>query len=86
MRNQTISALAMTNKDLKEIARMAGVPEPEKISFYYARHTFANVLKNQGHSVEVIKELIGHTDIRTTQIYLSSFDDDTKDRVMGDLL
>jgi len=86
MRNQTIRALVNTNKDLKEIARMVGVPEPDKITFYFARHTFANVLKKQGHSVEMIKELIGHTDTKTTQIYLDSFDDDDKDEVMGDLL
>ncbi len=30
--------------------------------------------------------LIGHEDIKTTQIYLGSFDDPTKDAVMGDLL
>lgn len=55
-------------------------------AFYFARHTFANVLKTQGHSVEMIKELIGHSDIRTTQIYLGSFDDPTRDKVMDDLL
>jgi len=86
MRNQTVHALAHTNKDLKEIARMAGVPEPDKITFYFARHTFANVLKTQGHSVEMIKELIGHSDISTTQIYLGSFDDPTRDAAMEDLL
>jgi len=86
MRNQTAHALAKTNKDLKEIARIAGVPEPEKITFYYARHSFANILKTQGHSVEMIKELIGHEDIKTTQIYLGSFDDPIKDKAMEDLL
>jgi len=86
MRNQTAHALANVNRDLKKIARIAKVPEPEKITFYFARHTFANVLKTQGHSVEMIKELIGHSDIRTTQIYLGSFDDPTRDAVMGDLL
>jgi len=86
MRNQTARALAKTNKDLKEIARIAKVPEPEKITFYYARHSFANILKTQGHSVEMIKELIGHEDIKTTQIYLGSFDDPIKDKAMEDLL
>ncbi len=44
-------------KDLKEIARMAKVPNPDQITFYVARHTFATVLKDSGHSVEIIKEL-----------------------------
>jgi len=43
-------------------------------------------LLTEGRSVEMIKELLGHEDIKTTQIYLGSFDDDTKDAVMGDLL
>ena len=37
------------------------------------------LLLTEGHSVEMIKELLGHEDIKTTQIYLGSFDDDAKD-------
>ena len=44
------------------------------------------VSKTSGHSVEMIKELLGHEDIKTTQIYLGSLDDDTKDAAFDDLL
>jgi integrase len=84
--HQIKGVLKRTNKDLKEIARMVGVPNPDQITFYTARHTFATVLKDSGHSVEMIKELLGHEDIKTTQIYLGSFDDATKDAAFEDLL
>jgi len=84
--HQIKRALKRTNKDLKEIARIAKVPNHDQITFYFARHTFANVLKTSGRSVEMIKELLGHEDIKTTQIYLGSFDDATKDAAFDDLL
>jgi integrase len=86
MGHQIKGALKRINKDLKEIAKIAGVPNPDQITFYVARHTFATVLKTSGHSVEMIKELLGHEDIKTTQIYLGSFDDATKDAAFEDLL
>jgi site-specific recombinase XerD len=65
---------------------MAKVPNPDQITFYTARHSFATILKKKGHSVELISELLGHSDIKTTQIYLGSFDDATKDAAFEDLL
>ena len=39
-----------------------------------------------GKSVEMISELLGHKDIKATQIYLGKFDDITKDAADGHLL
>jgi integrase len=86
IKHQLEGALKKINKDLTEIGSIAGIPNPKNITFYTARHTFATVLKKSGHSVEMIKELLGHQDIKTTQIYLGSFDDDAKDDAMKDLL
>jgi len=86
IRHQILNALKRTNKDLKVIAKLAKVPNTKQITFYVARHTFATVLKKSGHSVELISELLGHEDIKTTQIYLGSFDDATKDAAFDDLL
>jgi len=41
--------------------------------------TYTTVLKKSGESVEMISELLGHKDTKTTQIYLGKFDDTTKD-------
>lgn len=41
----------------------------EKI-FHLARHTFATTITlSQGVSIEIISKLLGHANIRTTQIY-----------------
>ena len=40
-----------------------------KIHFHDLRHSFASNLAQKGVSLYVIKELLGHTDIKTTMIY-----------------
>ena len=44
-----------------------------KISTYFARHSFATLLKNSGTSIEEIAEGLGHGDVRVTRDYLDSF-------------
>ena len=43
-----------------------------------ARHSFATILKNSGASTEYIKESLGHANIKTTENYLGSFENETK--------
>ena len=61
------------NRALRDIAARLGI-STSRLSFYTARHTYATALKERGASVEVISEAMGHADLRTTQIYLRSFD------------
>jgi integrase/recombinase XerD len=65
-------ATKQTNKYLKRIAAKIGIDE--NISTYYARHSFASVLKHSGADISYISEALGHSNLQTTQIYLSSFD------------
>jgi len=44
------------------------------ISTYTARHSFATVLKRSGASIAFISESLGHSDLKTTQNYLDSFE------------
>lgn len=63
------------NKWLKQLCANNSL---EEITSYSARHSYANLLKQTGESVELIRELLGHSDIRTTESYLKRFDLDKK--------
>ena len=46
---------------------------------YYARNTFAELHYKAGIRIEIISQMLGHSDLKTTQIYLRSFSDDEVD-------
>jgi integrase len=65
------SALRGFNSRLSLLGHRLGIRS--RISSYTLRHSWATTAKNTGASIEMISELLGHKSIRTTQIYLSSF-------------
>ena len=74
------------NANLKKVAKRAGVSVP--ISSHWARHTFAMICLNHGMSIEVLAAILGHSDIKTTQIYARLRQDTINNafyKVMGDL-
>ena len=72
------------NNELHKIADKLGIMED--ITTYVARHSFATVLKKSGVNIGIISQALGHQDIKTTQIYLSKFDDEQVDSAMQNLL
>jgi integrase len=64
------------NERMRRILKNIGIHK--KATTYVARHTFSTVLKRSGASTEFIQEALGHTDLKTTENYLDSFDKETK--------
>ena len=44
------------------------------VLFHLARHTFATYLLTKGVSIESVSKMLGHTNIKTTQIYARILD------------
>jgi site-specific recombinase XerD len=49
-----------------------------KLTTIVSRHSFSTVMKNSGASTEFIQEVLGHTDKRTTENCLDSFEKEMK--------
>jgi integrase/recombinase XerD len=63
-----------TNDYLKEIANKAEISKP--LSFHCGRHIFATVITlANGVPIETVSKALGHTDIRTTQVYARVLDE-----------
>ena len=56
-----------TNKQLSAIAQSAGIKK--HFTFHTARHTCATLLIHQGVPITTVQKLLGHTSVKTTQIY-----------------
>ena len=55
------------NAYLKEIADLCGIKK--NLTFHLARHTFATMSLSKGIPMESVSKMLGHTNIKTTQIY-----------------
>ena len=74
-RRKTQYLLRHINRAMARIADGVGI---EHISTYTARHSFATVLKRSGANIAYISESLGHSNLRTTENYLASFERDER--------
>lgn len=82
--NRIHKVISKVNQRLKEIGEDLGLPLT--LTTYVARHSQATVMKRAGVSTAVIREIMGHSSERVTQIYLDSFDNEQIDNAMKNLL
>ena len=64
---------------LKTLIRHAGIDK--KVSFHVGRHTFATLTLTYGADLYTVSKLLGHSNIRTTQIYAKIVDENKRKAV-----
>jgi integrase len=69
----------MINRDLHMWRQMAQVDQ--HVHFHLSRHTFATHLLDATGNIMVVKELLGHSELATTQRYAKLIDDKKTDAV-----
>ena len=55
------------NTVLKSWAYSAGITK--NVSFHVARHTFATLMITMGNDLYTVSKILGHTNVKTTEIY-----------------
>ena len=63
---------AYLNRHLKQWILKAGITK--KITFHCFRHTFATLQLSQGTALYTVSKMLGHRDLKTTQIYAKIID------------
>ena len=53
----------------------------KKISFHNARHSFATLVLTMGNDIYTLSKLLGHNNVKTTQIYAKVIDQRKVDAV-----
>lgn len=71
-KNKTKDLTKLINKRMNRIGQELGFGA---ITTYVARHSYATRLKHCGAEMSFISEAMGHSDLKTTEAYLASFND-----------
>ena len=81
---KTVSAKnALINKYLKKIAEKAEINK--NLSFHISRHSFAKYAKEKEMDSFVVKELLAHSNLATTERYMGTFDTKKTDNALINL-
>ena len=80
--NKIESQIALYNKTLKLVALKSKITK--KLSSHIARHSFADIARKKV-SVYDIQKMLGHSNIKITEVYLKSLDTDAMDKAMNEV-
>ncbi len=71
---------ALINKYLKKIAEKAEIAKP--LSMHISRQSFAHIAQEAGAESSAIKNILGHSNLATTERYMGSFDTSKTDETL----
>ena len=74
-----LPSLTMINVLLKPWAKAAGIDK--RFSFHVARHTFATMMLTLGADLYTTSKLLGHADVKMTQVYVKIINQKKDDAV-----
>lgn len=74
---------SLANNSLKKIA--TDIKTDVELSFHSSRHSFADYCKRKKVDVHLIKDLLGHSKVSTTEIYMRDFYEEETDEAMDKL-
>ena len=77
-------ALRLYNHRLKKISELLGINY--NISSYTSRHSWATAARNQNIPISLISAGMGHTSVKTTEIYLNSIENTLIDNANKEIL
>ena len=74
----------LVNQHIRNYAKSVGIDE--KISSYWARHSFATNAINSGASMEFVSEALSHSNLNTTKAYFAGFEHEKKKEISNKLI
>lgn len=80
---------ALANKYLHKVSARAkihdGAGKPRRIGFHLSRHSLAGYLLESGVDVHTIQQVLRHSSVKQTEVYLAGFSRSTADDVMREI-
>jgi integrase len=73
----------LINKYLKEVAKKAKITK--KLTTHTARHSFADIARQKTDNIYNLSKTLGHSSLKVTEAYLSSFDQQAVDDTMDSM-